>query len=70
MKYFNETNNCLDCKYFSAYKHYDEYDYEFECDKHPTYSNLTSFPFNNTKCKDFEDKLNLSSKLPIGLTHT
>ena len=49
------TNRCRECRFFS--KEFESWEmpdiYWFNCSRHPQYTHLRSFPFENTKCADF-----------------
>ena len=56
-------NSCFDCKYYSYWRETESWEMPHiytdmrECSKVPTNANLKSFPFLNTKCIHFENKL-------------
>lgn len=53
-----ERHNCRDCKWLS--REIESWEmphiWWWECGRNPHYALLKSFPFKNTKCKDFEKR--------------
>lgn len=57
------TRDCRVCRFFTSGGEARAPDYESwgpECDKHPEYEALKSFPFRNTKCRDFNPRVVLT----------